>query len=168
MTKSTLATTTVLACLAGLIPACVKIDGGSVEISWVVIAPDGRGITDCSCANPAIAKVHLKLVLVGGGIDAGGIDGGDGVDACAGQAQCDFPCERQTGSTPFDIKPTQNGQSYSVSVVALGADGSELSGVTTPAPILRQVVYGQPTEVEAFTLVAPCADACNGSVCATP
>ena len=173
MTKSTLATTTVLACLAGLIPACVKIDGGSVEISWVVIAPDGRGITDCSCANPAIAKVHLKLVLVdcgidGSGTDGGGVDGGDGVDACAGQAQCDFPCQRQTGSTPFDIQPTQNGEMYSVSVEALGADGSPLAQVTTPAPILRQVVFGQPTEVEAFALVASCSAACNGSVCASP
>src|ERR1035438_1312022 len=95
-----------LACLACLIPACVKIDGGAVEISWVVIAPDGRGITDCSCASPAIAKVRLSLVGVGGDID--------GVDACAGKAQCDFPCQRQTGSTPFDIPPTQNGGMYSV------------------------------------------------------
>lgn len=147
-------------CLVCLTPACVKIAGGSVEISWVVIAPDGRAITDCGCAMPAIAKVRLSLVGVGGDID--------GVDACAGQAQCDFPCQRQTGATPFDIKPTQNGESYSVSVVALGADGSLLSQVTTPAPILRQVVYGQPTEVEAFTLVAMCSYACNGSVCASP
>ena len=36
----------------------------------------------------------------------------------------------------------------------------------TPAPILCQVTSGQPTEVEAFTLVAPCAPACNGNVCA--
>lgn len=160
MTKSTLATTTVLACLAGLIPACVKIDGGSVEISWVVIAPDGRGITDCSCADPAIAKVRLHLVAVGGDRN--------GIDACAGQAQCDFPCQRQTGSTPFDIQPTQSGEMYSVSVEALGADGSPLPQVTTPAPILREVVFGQPTEVEAFALVASCAAACNGSVCASP
>lgn len=160
MTKSTLATTTVLACLAGLIPACVKIDGGSVEISWVVIAPDGRGITDCSCADPAIAKVRLHLVWVGGALD--------GVDACAGQAQCDFPCQRQTGSTPFDIQPTQSGEMYSVSVEALGADGSPLAQVMTPAPILREVVFGQPTEVEAFALVASCSAACNGSVCASP
>jgi hypothetical protein len=149
-----------LACLASLVFGCVKIDGGAVEISWVVIAPDGRGITDCGCADPAIAKVRLSLVGVGGDID--------GVDACAGQAQCDFPCQRQSGSTPFDIKPTQNGEMYSVSVGALGADGMPLSQVATPAPILRQVVYGQPTEVEAFALVASCAPACNGSVCASP
>jgi hypothetical protein len=160
MKKSALATTTVIACLAGLIPACVQIDGGAVEISWVVVAPDGRAITDCSCASPAIAKVRLSLVGVGGDID--------GIDACAGQAQCDFPCQRQTGSTRFDIKPTQNGEMYSVSVVALGADGNPLPGVTTPAPILRQVVFGQPTEVEAFALVAGCSATCNGSVCASP
>ncbi len=44
------------------IPACVKINGGAVEISWVVISPSGGGITDCSCADPAIAKVRLVLV----------------------------------------------------------------------------------------------------------
>jgi hypothetical protein len=161
--KSPLATRAGLACLACLVllvSACVKIDGGAVEISWVVIAPDGRGITDCSCADPAIAKVRLSLLGIGGDID--------GVDACAGQAQRDFPCQRQTGSTPFDIKPTQNGEMYSVSVAALGADGSPLTQVATPAPILRQVVYGQPTEVEAFALVASCAAACNGSVCESP
>jgi hypothetical protein len=148
-----------LACFACLTPGCVRIDGGSVEISWVVIAPDGRGITDCGCADPAIAKVRLSLIGVGGDLD--------GVDACAGQAQCDFPCQRQTGATPFDIKPTQNGEMYSVSVVALGADGSPLPQVITPAPILREVTNGQPTEVDAFTLVANCATACSGSVCAS-
>ncbi len=161
--KSSPAATAVIVCLAGLaglIPACVPIGGGSVEISWVVIAPDGRGITDCNCANPAIAKVRLSLVGVGGDID--------GVDACAGQAQCDFPCQRQTGATPFDIKPTQSGEMYSVSVVALDADGDPLPQVMTPAPILRQVAFGQPTEVEAFALVAACADVCNGTVCARP
>jgi hypothetical protein len=161
--RSPRAAASAIACLAGLaslVPACVKIDGGAVEISWVVIAPDGRGITDCGCADPAIAKVRLSLVGVGGAID--------GVDACAGKAQCDFPCQRQTGATPFDIPPTQNGEMYSVSVSAVGSDGSVLSGVTSPAPILRQVVFGQPTEVEAFTLVANCAAACNGSVCAHP
>jgi hypothetical protein len=41
----------------------------------------------------------------------------------------------------------------------------------TPAPILREVVRGQPTEVESMQLVADCAMACmmNGSgVCAGP
>lgn len=150
----------VLALASTLIPACVSIDGGAIEISWIVIAPDGRGITNCDCADPAIAKVRLVLRGVGGAID--------GATPCAGKAQCDFACQRQTGATAFDIPATGAGESYEVSVVAVDAAGNEVpqSSVMTPAPILRRVVGGQPTEVEAFTLVAPCAPTCNGSVCA--
>ncbi len=141
------------------IPACVSIDGGAVEISWIVIAPDGRGITNCGCADPAIAKVRLVLRGVGGTID--------GATPCAGKAQCDFACQRQTGATAFDIPATGPGESYEVSVVAVDGAGNEVpqSSIMTPAPILYQVVKGQPTEAQAFTLTAPCAQSCNGSVC---
>ena len=152
------------AIVASLIPACVPINGGAVEISWVVISPSGGGITDCSCADPAIAKVRLVLVGVGGAID--------GATPCAGQAQCDFPCQNQTGATHFDIPPTGPGESYRITVVAVGKDGLEIPQTdhfmteSTPAPILLQVSQGQPTEVNAFTLVAPCAPSCSGNVCA--
>lgn len=111
---------TAMAILVSLVPACVKINGGAVEISWVVISPSGGGITDCSCADPAIAKVRLVLVGMGGTID--------GATPCAGQAQCDFPCQNQTGATQFDIPPTGPGESYEVSVVAVGNDGLEIPG----------------------------------------
>jgi hypothetical protein len=152
-----------LALVASLVSACVKINGGAVEISWVVISPSGGGITDCSCADPAIAKVRLVLVGVGGS--------SDGATPCAGKAQCDFPCQNQTGATQFDIPPTGPGESYSASVVAVGNDGAEIPQQeimtpSSPAPILYQVADGQPTEVDAFTLVAPCSPACSGNVCA--
>ena len=142
--------------------ACVAIDGGAVEVSWVVRSPAGGGITDCGCADPAIATVRLVLRGVGGTID--------GATPCAGRAQCDFPCQRQTGATPFDIRETLPGERYEVSVVAV-ADGVELPRVTHPAPILREVVRAQPTEVEAFQLVAECAAECgmnSSGVCARP
>ena len=159
--RSLLAATAIV---ASLIPACVPINGGAVEISWVVISPSGGGITDCSCADPAIAKVRLVLVGVGGAIA--------GTTPCAGKAQCDFPCQNQTGATHFDIPPTGPGESYEISLVAVGDDGleipppPEMMTPATPAPILLQVSEGQPTEVAAFTLVAPCAPACSGNVCA--
>ena len=142
---------------------CVKIDGGAVEISWVVRSTAGSAITDCSCADPPIAKVRLHLDPMGASIQDN--------RSCAGEAHCDFPCQRQTGSTAFDVKPTQAGETYEIWVEAVGADGEPLEGVMTPAPILRSVVQGQPTEVEAFQLVAPCRAECemNGSgVCARP
>jgi hypothetical protein len=152
-----------MAAVAALIPACVPINGGAVEISWLVVSSPGGGvITDCACADPAIAKVRLVLVGVGGALD--------GATPCAGKAQCDFPCQNQTGATQFDIPATGPGESYEVSVVAVGTDGNAISQgqIMTPAPILRQVTGGQPTEVEAFTLVAPCAQSCSGNVCAPP
>ncbi|HEY6476462.1 MAG TPA: hypothetical protein VI456_07745 [Polyangia bacterium] len=145
--------------VASIIPACVPVNGGAVEINWVVVeAGTGGAINDCGCTDPAIAKVRLVLVGVGGAID--------GATPCAGKAQCDFPCQNQTGATAFDIPPTGSGENYEVSVVAVGADGTELPQIMSPAPYLRQVVRGQPTEVEAFALVAPCAPACSGNVCA--
>jgi hypothetical protein len=154
-----------LACLLG---ACVKIDGGAVEISWVIRSELGSAITDCGCADPAIDKVRLVLQ----GVDALGNEI-PGATPCAGQAQCDFPCPRQTGATAFDIQETHGDERYDVSVVALGTDGSELpqSVVMTPAPILREVVRGQPTEVESMQLVADCATECmmnSSGACAGP
>jgi hypothetical protein len=152
-----------IALLAGLIPAaCIPIDGGAVEISWVVRSADGRAITDCGCSDPPIARVRLHLVGRGGAIQD--------TRPCDGRSQCEFSCQRQTGSTPFDIKETQPGESYDVSVVAVGNDGLDLTGVTTPAPISRAVTRGQPTEVEAFLLVTQCASAClnQSGVCTRP
>ena len=152
-----------LALLALASGGCVDIDGGAVEISWVVRSTSGSAITSCSCADPPIDKVRLVLVPRGPSIE--------GNNPCESPAQCDFPCQRQTGSTAFNIKPTQAGESYEISVLAVGGDGNVLEGVMTPAPILRSVVNGQPTEVDVFQLVAPCRAECemNGSgVCARP
>jgi hypothetical protein len=146
-----------------LTPACVRIDGGAVEISWVVRAADGRAITDCGCSDPAIARVKLKLVGRGGDIE--------GTTPCEGRAQCEFPCQRQTGSTPFDIKETHGGEMYEVSVAAVGADDMELPQVGTPEQILRNVVRGQPTELEVFELVSQCSAECgmnSSGVCTRP
>jgi len=154
--------------LACLLTTCVEINGGAVEVSWVIRSRAGSAITDCGCADPAIAKV--RLVLVGRGEPGTPIDG---ATPCAGQAQCDFACSRQTGSTAFNIQETHGAERYEVSVVAVGTDGSELSQeqVRTPALILREVVRGQPTEVESMQLVAKCAAACqmnSSGVCARP
>ena len=156
-----------LAVAAGLSAApagCVKIDGGAVEVSWVVRSDTGAAISDCGCADPAIATVRLVLVLDQGGMPTS-------YRPCDGQAQCDFPCPRQTGSTAFNIRPTQPDESYEISVIALDSTGTPITTVLSPAPILRSVVTGQPTETEAFELVARCSTACtmNGSsVCARP
>jgi len=156
-------TTALLLSLSFLSAACVEIDGGAVEISWVIRYETGSAITDCGCASPSIATVRLKLTGVGGTIED--------YQPCAGNAHCDFPCGRQTGSTPFNIKETHGDERYQVSIAAVGTDGTELLQVMTPAPILREVARGQPTEVESMQLVALCATECqmnSSGVCARP
>jgi hypothetical protein len=145
--------------------ACIQVDGGAVEFSWVVQSRTGAAITDCGCAEPAIKTIRLVLVGVGGGVA--------GHRPCDGTAQCDFPCQRQTGSTAFDIRETHASEAYEISVATLDSNGVEIPAdqVMSPAPILRGVVRGQVTETEAFQLVASCRAECgmNGSgVCARP
>ena len=148
------------ACLAA---ACVQIDGGAVEISWVIRSEAGSAITDCGCASPSISSVRLDLTGIGGAVDQ--------KKPCAANAQCDFPCARQTGATAFNIPETHGGERYQVSIEALGTDGVPLLQVIAPAPILREVVRGQPTEVASMELVAGCATECqmnSSGVCSRP
>jgi hypothetical protein len=145
--------------------ACIQVEGGAVEFSWVVQSRTGAAITDCGCADPAIKTIRLVLVGIGGSVA--------GYRPCEGGAQCDFPCQRQTGSTAFDIRETGSAEAYEISVVTIDSDGAEIppEQVMSPAPILRGVVRGQVTETEAFQLVASCRAECgmNGSgVCARP
>jgi len=152
-----------LVALGLLLGGCVQIDGGAIEVSWVVHA-NGRAITDCSCADPAIASVRIDVTGQGGSID--------GTRPCEGRARCQFACGRQTGATPFDIPETHGDEMYAIQVVAVGADGVDLPAVMAPASILRTVTRGQPTEVEAFLLSAGCNIDCGGmnksGVCARP
>jgi hypothetical protein len=152
-----------LVALELLVGGCVQIQGGSVEVSWVVHA-NGRAITDCGCADPAIASVRIDLTGRGGSIE--------GTTPCAGRTQCQFACGRQTGATPFDIPETHGDEMYAIKVVAVGPDGADLPAVVAPAPILRTVIRGQPTEVEAFLLEAGCSMTCEdmnkSGVCARP
>jgi hypothetical protein len=142
--------------------ACVPADGGAVEASWV-IRSEGRAVSECGCADPAIAKVRFRIV----GVEPEAIAG---ADWCAGRTSCDFSCARQTGVTPFAIPAGL----YAISVTALGVEGEDLTEAppagpaprnvarVPTAPILRKVVEGQPTQLDAFVIEAGCAPVCSG------
>jgi hypothetical protein len=164
-----LATATAIArALAGVAAltcaACVDVNGGAVEVSWALFARDGRAINDCSCADPAIGYVRLQLVSETDPTN----------QPCAGNSACRFACGRKTGATPFFIAPGQ----YLMSVVPVGADGSDLPtmftsenvvpSVQAPAAESRTVVGGQPTELEAFMLEADCSSTCNAGGISSP
>lgn len=138
--------------------SCVPIDNGAVEASWIVRSDDGQAITDCGCSDPEIAGV--RITLVGDSAEV------RGSRPCDGRAQCEFPCRRHGGATPFDIPPG----SYLISLVPVDPSGRDLTQpaegrapVLVPAPVLREVVRGQPTQLEAFQLVARCAADCAGN-----
>lgn len=144
---------------------CVDIDGGAIEASWVLRTHDGRAIEGCDCADPAIARVRFSVMrsLADPG-NQGNQPPATPTDFCAGRADCEFSCARQRGATPFFLPAGQ----YAVSLALLGPDGVALaSGVgpgaaRVPAPILRDVVYGQPTQLEAVAIETGCAETCGG------
>ena len=135
---------------------CVAIDGGAVEASWVVVTHDGRGISNCGCTCPPVAKIRLKLVPIGGG-----------TDPCAGRAACMFSCDLQSGATRFDIPPG----SYTISLVPVGGDGNDITngeaGTCSAGPgtdpVVREVIKGRVTGLNATTVLADCAADCGGS-----
>ena len=137
---------------------CVPIDGGAVEASWQVATyGDGRGIADCGCACPPISKIRLQLMPLSGGIDP-----------CAGRTTCQFSCNLQSGATRFDIPPG----SYAISLVPVGADGNDIAprsdSLTCGAqsgidPVVRDVLYGRVTQLDATLMKATCAAECGGS-----
>lgn len=142
-----------LATMMGL--SCVQVDGGAIEASWVLRTFDGRSVDGCACANPAIA--HVRFVVVD--------EAGAGDDVCAGNPGCEFSCGSQRGATPFFVPSGR----YAISVAAVDASGTALPpssagtvGIRVPAPILRDVVRGQPTELDAVAIESGCAAACNG------
>jgi hypothetical protein len=145
-----------------LVAACVPTEGGAVEASWV-IRSEGRAVSECGCADPEISRVRFRVVA----IDASGTPG---PDWCAGRAACEFACRRQIGTTPFAIP----GGRYAISLTAIGPNGEDLAlppasgspprgqARIPAAPILRDVVQGQPTSLDAFVIEAGCAPACAG------
>jgi hypothetical protein len=142
---------------------CVQIDGGAIEVSWELFA-NGRAVTECSCSDPEVVSLRMNVVGMNGSID--------GSMPCAGRPECVFPCQRQTGATPFDIPETHGDEIYSIKLIAVGRDGADLPEVRTPDEIQRTVVRGQPTELEAVEVDVGCATACENlnkaGVCARP
>jgi hypothetical protein len=146
--------------LAAVAVSCVPIDGGAVEANWVVRSEDGRAINDCACTDPPIIFVRLNLL----GVSPPEIKG---TEPCRDRPWCGFGCQSQTGASRFDIPPG----SYLMSVTPTDAVGYDLTTpgpdgarrVQVPAPVLREVVHGQPTQLDAFSIIAGCAEACGGA-----
>jgi hypothetical protein len=146
---------------AAVVGGCVDVEGGAIEASWVLRTFDGRAISGCGCSNPEIARVRFVVRSTA--------DEGEhlGDDVCAGRSGCEFSCRSQRGATPFFVPAGR----YALSVLPLGTGGEVLTGapsggggVRVPAPILRAVEFGRPTQLDAVAIESGCAQVCNGDL----
>jgi hypothetical protein len=148
---------------AVLVPACLQIDGGSIELSWVTYCagghPPSSGSSSCSCKERAAALASVQLVLNPLG------DGGGG-DFCAGRSGCRFAAGHQSGNTAFFVPPGD----YDISLLPLDASGAPLGGPgcipgtddagtppcwQSPAPLRRTVLKGEVVSLGSFLFSVP-------------
>lgn len=131
--------------LAG--PGCLKLDGGAVEVSWVIRDTDQRART---CKEADIAHVRVQVLREN---DDGGLD-----DLCrSGEVgRCTFECETGNGTTPFRIPAGW----YFFALEVRNSDGQRkpLSEVQVPAPTLRRVLRGQVVDLGVWQVVVTAAD----------
>jgi hypothetical protein len=131
--------------LSGL--ACVDVDGGAVEVDWLVVSQgDGTLLRGCACPMPstqAIAQVAIALR-----------------SRAEGGAMLSFPyaCGRGRGTTSFSIPPGD----YDISLQPSDASGIDLASrsppraYAIPAALVRRIVEGQVASLDVWTVRLDC------------
>lgn len=131
---------TVLCALAA-VSSCVDINGGAVEFSWSLRTDTGMERT---CAQTNIVQVSLCMR------DCDTQPCGE-VQTCPNV----FPCERLRAATQFDIPPGRK----EITIRPECASGPAL--VVVPPPLVRDIVQGDVTELNALLITVPSA----GAIC---
>jgi hypothetical protein len=147
--------------VAAAISGCVDIDGGAVEARWDLqyggedCTPPGGGDPLCvrgnriSCARGKVGFVELSLDPLRGSDDPCDREG----------TPCRFSCEPLIGTTRFFIPEGD----YSISLQVRDPAGTLLGpadGVAVPAPIVRQVLEGQLTNLNVNLIIVQACDGC--------
>ncbi|MFH2009368.1 MAG: hypothetical protein ABI333_22445 [bacterium] len=121
---------------------CLDIDGGAVEVAWVIRTSDQKA-ADCQDNVPPIHRIRLKVAPV---------DEPDR-DLCAEGliGECDFECGLGGGTTPFNIPEG----AYFFGIQPLTADGSPIlsSDIAVSSSIRRSIVTGDLTDLGIWQLV---------------
>jgi hypothetical protein len=126
---------------------CLQIEGGAVEVAWVLRHSDNTaGKCDDSHlpSQYRIDRIRLRVTP----------EDDLGMDLCASAdppGTCEFSCEDGGGTTRFDIPEG----TYYFDLVPLTADGSVIpaSVVAVPAPLRRTIVEGDITDLGIWQLV---------------
>jgi hypothetical protein len=136
--------TALLTCALG---ACVDVNGGAVELSWSIRTVEGTQ-SDCGSDNANIGSVSLCVrscdVQVAGicmhMTDTGPVD-----DTVCPEST--WSCSRLHGDTHFDIAPGPKEL-----WITAGCDDGSAARVTVPESIVRDVVEGEVTELNALLI----------------
>jgi hypothetical protein len=128
--------------------ACVDVQGGAVELSWTLTKSNGDGTT---CGPSGIDEVRLCMRWC----DDGTIDCTSGAHVGCPSS---WPCERSHGTTLFDIPAGRKALWIEVSC---GGDAGTGSHVQVPEPIVRDIVEGEVTQLNALLIVVTGETACS-------
>lgn len=132
--------------LVGL-TGCPNIEGGAVEVAWVLRHSDNTAGQCDDSRLPSqyrIDRIRLKVTP----------EDDPGMDLCASAAPpsvCEFSCKDGGGTSAFDIPEG----TYFFDLVPITADGSVIpaSVLALPAPLRRTIVEGDIADLGIWQLV---------------
>lgn len=139
-------TSALVATGAGL-SGCTKIEGGAVEVAWVLRRSDNTA-ADCDDSRlPSqyhIDRIRLRVIP----------EDDPGMDLCASVdplSTCEFACKAGVGTSAFDIPDGV----YFFDLVPITQDGSVIpsSVVALPAPLRRNIRDGDITDLGIWQVV---------------
>lgn len=119
---------------------CVDVNGGAVELGWIIRRSDGEGL---SCSQAGIAAVRLEAVS-------------QSSDRSIYQS---WACAAKRGTTLFDIPEGR----YALSITPTCA-GKEPAFAQVPPPVVRDIVMGEVAQLNVLLISVPGSGAaCGGS-----
>lgn len=133
--------------------SCVQIDGGAIELSWAVRDFDGNSR---SCGETGISAVSLCWQPS---------DGLSDQFVCQATASSTFPCDRERGSTAFEVPPGPTALWIQVGCGEMG-EAADPDTYEVPAPIVRTVRDGEVVTLNSLLIIAT--PACGTEACTCP
>ena len=129
-------------------PACVEVNGGAIEVDWLVVSQsDGTVLRGCTCAPPSTQAIaDLTLVLTPRAPDV------------TTPPSYSFPCARGRGTTTFSIPDAE----YDVTLRPIDPAGIDLAAqvppraFSSPPVLVRRIVTGQVASLDVWTVRLDC------------
>lgn len=127
-----------------VLPACVEVDGGAVELSWHIRTLQGAQASCTEPAQPDIVQMRVCWLPIG---DAGTAEPGGN---CSADERRDFTCSDAHGVTGFVI-PAGRTAIWLQPICADGEPGAQ-GTYEAPPPIVRDIEDGQVATLNALLI----------------